>query len=157
MKLNLNQFNLEIQSISYHNKEIFGRIYNPELKKQANISGLERYVERSSGRPFQRKIDLKGILNEEFRIPSNGIFDMSFILSTNEDEVRDLVYIADGAWGIDNPKAAAILHKSNFLVDTRSRINETDYLIERGVELIVMFGLYIISLKINLFFKAIGL
>jgi hypothetical protein len=122
-----------IKSINYRNKELAMILSNPELLTQAHLKGFQRFTERSASIPFEKRISLAGDKEELIILPTNGIFDISFELATRDDDTPDIVYIADGAWGIDNPKAAAVLHQYEISQDSFLPIESNSFLIERSI------------------------
>lgn len=124
-----------VKSIKYHNRDIKVLLHNPNLESSLEISGFERSVERSTSTEFTKQIDLQGRTEEEFLIKTEGIFDMSFAIKSETGRSSDIIYIADGAWGIDNQRASAIVHYSEFKAENSSEATNQDYLVERGIEL----------------------
>ncbi len=83
---------------------------NPQGANQVKIKGNFTRTELSDREQFEYTFSLDpGRQTQEIDVPIGLIFDAGFSVANNVDPVKDVLYFADGPWGLDYPDAGAVI------------------------------------------------
>ena len=81
---------------------------------------------------FDQEIEIApGQTSVKLDIPYGNIFDGEINLMTEYNQ-KDVIYLADGSWGLDYDSQSTIVDKYDILSDNRRAVDNA-YLVERGI------------------------
>lgn len=81
---------------------------------------------------FNEELDIiPGQTSLKLEIPYGNIFDGQLSLKSGDNQ-KDVIYLADGSWGLEYQKHATTVHDYEILAETRIE-KDDEYLVERGI------------------------
>ncbi len=120
--------NLFVTHISYENQVLTFDIINNSESEELNIVGNRLATETAQGTTVSYDFPLTGEENQQFQIPTTGVYAIGLTLYHEQQTVSDGVYVADGVWGIDDSADGTQIN--NFEISQGG-----SYLIEEGLHL----------------------
>lgn len=82
--------------------------------------------------PFYREIEIiPGQTSLKLDLPFGNIFDGEISLKSEENQ-KDLIYLADGSWGLEYDDVVTDVDKMEIIAEERIE-NDEEYLVERGI------------------------
>lgn len=124
--------NVFVKSGSYTNGVIHLNLINKTEEKQVSFVGNIAETEVSEHVKAENTFSLSGAYNEVLSIETGVLFDIGFSLETASSTQKDVLYLADGPWGLDYLKDFATI--SSFDVSTTEKsYDENNYEVDRNV------------------------
>lgn len=122
-----------IKSGNYKNGKLTLNIVNTNNSTSINIKGGLRASETSDTEIIDTKIQLNKY-NTNIEFEAKSLFDFGFRIESNKGGTPDDVFMADGAWGLDD--SAENTKILNFEVNPQEDIiTEGSYMVERNINL----------------------
>ena len=90
-----------VKSAYYFNSEIHLNIVNKAGADFLKLAGSVAYSESSEREEISQSIGLSGEYYDSVSVFLGSLFDVGLSLSANGSEQNDVVYLADGSWGLD--------------------------------------------------------
>ncbi len=98
-----------VKSGQYSNGNLILSIINNNQSTSLELFGTYTASETSPREDVFFEYPLSGAQDQELVIPTEGIFDIGLSLLNNIDAIRDVVYFADGPWGLDYESSGAVV------------------------------------------------
>jgi hypothetical protein len=108
--------NVFVKSGTYSNGVLMLKIINKTNEKEINFVGNIAETEISNHNNVTNSYSLSGDYYEVLSIETGVLFDIGFSLQVNNSTQKDVLYIAEGPWGLDYLDTYATV--SNFDIDT---------------------------------------
>ena len=84
--------------------------------------------------PFEKEIEIvPGQTTLKIDLPFGNIFDGEISLRTADNQ-KDLIYLADGSWGLEYDPSSTTIHQMEIISDDRTESTD-EYIVERGISL----------------------
>jgi hypothetical protein len=90
---------------TYDNGVLTLTVFNPLQAKTLTINGNMTATETSKRITFTQQLALKGEAEEIVKINVGTVYDMGFSVKNDKAPEADILYFADGVWGIDYDRA----------------------------------------------------
>lgn len=120
-----------VKSGYYSKGIIYLNILNKGQVKSIEFEGNIKVTEISSRTSIKETIELSGDVNEMISIETGNLFDVGLSLSNLENNLKDILYLADGPWGIDYPEDYAFVDTYDVTSDDIIEMENT-HLVERN-------------------------
>ncbi len=98
-----------------------------------NADGLLSETETSGTREFNQSITLDGATKENISLSLGSVYDLGLTFHDEKNTMPDVIFIADGAWGMDYDPAQEEV--SSFIVDPGFSDDQNVYGLERNVHI----------------------
>ena len=127
--------NVFVKSGSYENGLLKLNIINKTKESSVIFDGNLAATEVSKHKNMSYKFALSGNYNEVIYIETGAIFDIGFSLKTNNSIQKDVLYLADGPWGLDYLNEYATIN--SFKINAVEKGNSDEaYEVERNTSAI---------------------
>jgi hypothetical protein len=123
--------NVFVKSGSYTNGFLELSLVNKTNETAIIFDGNIAETEVSEHYNITRNLSLTGNYNETLYIDTGVLFDIGFSLQTNTTAQKDVLYLADGPWGLDYLKEYATVEKFKIEVGERSYLEDV-YEVDRN-------------------------
>jgi len=123
--------NIFVQHGTYHKGKLILGIINKKAAKQIKFIGNIRQTEQSPELQNTMNIQLSGSYQEEITIDTGFLFDIGFSIVSENDFQSDVLYLADGPWGIDYIQNKVIIADYRITKQNKA-VTENAYTIERN-------------------------
>jgi len=121
-----------ISSGYYRDKQIHLEVINKSEASWAETTINYTTTEQSDREELTTQIPLSGAWNESITIDTEYIFDLGMSFKGENSIKSDVLYLADGPWGVDYVAEETTLH--NFYIHEQTDdLNESLYQIERHI------------------------
>jgi uncharacterized repeat protein (TIGR01451 family) len=121
-----------VKSGTYKNGNLILEIVNKAQANSLMIRGTTAKVENGIRNSFFTEVSISQSLISEVTIPIGYIFDIGFTIINNEQGGKDVLYYADGPWGLDYEQSGA--NVSDFTITAQlSSLPLNAYNLERNV------------------------
>ncbi len=117
---------------SYENGLLTLAVKNKDQSNEVSISANYTRAEGDDPNELSETVNLSGARDEIIEIETGYLYDLS--LSLNSNGVSDEIFIADGAWGIDESDDSNVINHFTVLAHTNES-DESSRAIERSIEL----------------------
>ena len=111
--------NVFVKSGAYSNGVLKLNIINKTNEREINFVGNIAETEVSNHNNVTNSYSLSGDYNEVLSIETGVLFDIGFSLQVNNSTQKDVLYIAEGPWGLDYLDTYATVN--SFDIDTAER------------------------------------
>ncbi len=98
-----------------------------------NLDGLLSETETSGAREFNQALTLDGKLKQQVSIDFGSVYDLGVTFHDNKNEMPDVIFIADGAWGTDYDTWEEKV--DSFIVDPGFSDDPNAFGLERNVQI----------------------
>ena len=88
------------KSLHYENEQVVMHLINNAGASQIQVVGSAKVNETSDNSDFSYDLALSGALEETVYVPTGAIYSFGADIIHDENEVADVVYTADGFWGM---------------------------------------------------------
>jgi len=123
--------NVFVKSGNYSNGVVNLNIVNKTEEKSVFFVGNIAETEVSDHVEVSNTFTLSGAYNDVLAIKTGVLFDIGFSLRTNSTDQKDVLYLADGPWGLDYLEDLATV--TNFEVNTSEKeYNDANYEVDRN-------------------------
>jgi hypothetical protein len=123
--------NVFVKSGNYSNGVVNLNIVNKTEEKSVFFVGNIAETEVSDHVEVSNTFTLSGAYDDVLAIETGVLFDIGFSLRTNSTDQKDVLYLADGPWGLDYLEDLATV--TNFEVNTSEKeYNDANYEVDRN-------------------------
>jgi len=119
----------------YQNGKLFLNLHNTYDAKSFYVRGSFAEVEDGSRTSFKDMVVAEDAFNGKLVLNTGHIFDYGFTLDNDAVGGTDVLYYADGAWGVDKTSAGADFTQFNIVPYSDTANVAGKYMLERDVEL----------------------
>ncbi|MBP2831627.1 DUF4114 domain-containing protein [Aquimarina sp. U1-2] len=124
-----------IQKGFYRDGKLTLSLVNKSKASQLHFRGNKRATESSSEELITKIISLSGAYQEIVTIDTGYLFDIGFAIAGEDPKKADILYLADGPWGIDYKENGVTISDFNISENEKTEEQEKDdYLVERNAE-----------------------
>jgi hypothetical protein len=117
----------------YKNGQLNLKLANKSNASSIVFSGNKKGTETAIAVNDTQNITLSTALEQDIVIATGGLFDIGFTIQENNASTSDVIYLADGPWGLDYSKTESTISK--FEISNPSLIVADDqYAIERNTK-----------------------
>jgi len=114
----------------------FNIILNNNLQEPTTVSFFGTYnTKEVDGEEYEYAEDIVITPNQNtvtLEIPEGNVFEGGITI-LGEDNLKDVIYLADGSWGIEYQEESTIINNYEIITDNREDNND-EYLVERGIK-----------------------
>ncbi len=121
-----------IQKGFYRNGKLTLSMINKSKATQFLFEGNKRATELSSEEFMTKTIALSGAYQETITIDTGYLFDIGFSIAGEDPAKADVLYLADGPWGIDYQENGASIANFKISENEVSENEHDDYFVERN-------------------------
>lgn len=125
--------NAFVRSGSYRNGKLLLNITNTNNSTNLNIKGGIRATETSTTESVDSNIAVDSY-NTQVEFESGSLFDFGFRIESNKGGTPDDVFIADGAWGVDDSSYNTEVLSYEITPHTEEATEDT-FLVERNIDI----------------------
>ena len=122
-----------IQKGFYRDGQLTLSIVNKAQANQINFRGNKRATEQDNEELITKSIPLSGSYFETITIDTGYLFDIGFAITGDDPTKADILYLADGPWGVDYQEGGATISDFSIAQNKASEQDTDDYLVERDV------------------------
>ncbi len=122
-----------IQKGFYRNGQLTLSIVNKAQANQINFRGNKRATEQDNEELITKSIPLSGSYFETINVDTGYLFDIGFAITGDDPTKADILYLADGPWGVDYQEGGATISDFSIVQNKASEQDTDDYLVERDV------------------------
>lgn len=108
-------------------------VKNKTMASEIAVSGNLRTTEMDTEQHFQQKLGLTEAYEQELEVSTGKLFDVGLQLKADTSPKADVLYLADGPWGIDYVDTETRI--ADFLVEAHAGAENGDYRLERNVSI----------------------
>ncbi|WP_271728620.1 DUF6923 family protein [Aquimarina algiphila] len=123
-----------VQKGFYKDGKLVLDIVNKSQVSQFNFRGNKRATELSNEELIIKTVALSGKYKETTTIETGYLFDIGFAITGDDPNKADVLYLADGPWGIDFLEQGATITNFDIGKNTKTQNKENEYTVERDVK-----------------------
>ncbi|WP_378178682.1 DUF4114 domain-containing protein [Aquimarina sp. SS2-1] len=124
--------NLFVKKGYYENGKLHLTVINKTKVRSIHFVGNYRETELSEENTIDSTFTLTGEYEQELVINSGKLFDIGVSIGNTNSSMKDVLYLADGPWGLDYLEEGANI--ANFeVMQSQEDLDDSSYLIERNV------------------------
>lgn len=120
-----------VQEGYYRDGKLILSIINKSQASLFNFRGNKRATELSNEELLTKTIALSGEYQETVTVETGYLFDIGFAITGDDPNKADVLYLADGPWGIDFLEQGATITDFNIMKNENQESQANQYLIER--------------------------
>ncbi|WP_025662979.1 DUF6923 family protein [Aquimarina megaterium] len=123
-----------VQKGFYRDGKLVLDIVNKSEVSQFNFRGNKRITELSKEELITKTISLSGKYQETITVETGYLFDIGFAITGDNPNTADVLYLADGPWGIDFLEQGATVFNFEIIKNKNSDTQEGHYQVERDAK-----------------------
>ncbi len=120
-----------VKSGKYENGQIILDLSNQVNATELAVRGTSAAVEDGRRQSFLYELPITSEESAKVSVPVNNVFDAGFSVQNDLVGGMDVLYFADGPWGVDYEKGGAVVNEFYALQQEESDVVEEELLIER--------------------------
>jgi hypothetical protein len=116
----------------YQKGKLYLTIINKSEASNLVFEGNKKTTELATSDYVSQDISLSGDFEQNIEVDLGGVFDIGFSIIGDTSNQLDVLYLADGPWGLDYSKTETIVSKFNIDNVSNTDITSDEYGIERN-------------------------